>query len=249
MKTYRCILTVLIAVLTLPSLAAADLRERVAQALAITNPGLSVTGIADSPVTGVKEIKLSNGKFLYAEPSSDHIFSGRLLAFTDDSLKDLTEEREREDRAQTLRELDTGTAITFAASDEQKHEIFVFTDISCPYCKKFHANMDEMNERGITVHYLALPRAGVDSSVANNMARIWCAEDPHTAITDVFSGKPFSQEVLPCRPPIADQYTMAQTLGVSGTPSVYSQDGRSLGGYMTPDEVLAGIANTAGLKN
>ncbi|QJX01889.1 thioredoxin fold domain-containing protein [Alcanivorax sp. IO_7] len=125
----------------------------------------------------------------------------------------------------------------------------MFTDITCPYCKRFHAHMADINERGITVHYLALPRAGIDSSAANNMARIWCTEDPQTAITDAFSGQPLTQEVLPCRSPVADQYTMAQTLGVSGTPSVFASDGRNLGGYMSPDELSAAIANTAGLRN
>ena len=218
-------------------------------ALTVTNPNLSVESVQDSPVEGIKEIKLSNGEFLYAEPGSDHVFSGRLLTFTDDSWKDNTEERERQDRARMLQQLDKGTTITFAANGEEKHEIFVFTDITCPYCKKFHTHMQEVNDRGITVHYLALPRAGLDSSVANSMARIWCAENPQTALTDSFSGRPFSQEVLPCRPPVGDQYTMAQTLGVSGTPSVFAEDGRNLGGYMTPDELTTAIANTTGLRN
>ncbi|MEO1892299.1 MAG: DsbC family protein [Alcanivorax sp.] len=249
MKPYHYILNVLLITLALPSLATADLRERVAEALAITNPSLSVEGITDSPVKGVKEIKLSNGDFLYGSPGSDHLFSGRLLSFTGDELVDLTEERKREDRAEMLQGMAPGTTITFSANGEEKHEIFVFTDTSCPYCKKFQDHMAEMNNRGITVHYLALPRSGIDSSVANTMARIWCAENPQAAIDDAFSGKPFSQKVMPCQPPVADQYTMAQSLGVRGTPSVFSEDGRNLGGYMTPDEVIAAIASTAGIKN
>ena len=249
MKPYHYILNVLFITLVLPSLAAADLRDRVVEALAITNPNLSVESITDSPVKGVKEIKLSNGDFLYGSQGSDHLFSGRLLSFTGDELVDLTEEREREDRAEMLQDLAPGKTITFAAEVDEKHEIFVFTDISCPYCKKFQDHMEEMNERGVTVHYLALPRSGIDTSVANTMARIWCAEDPQVAIDDAFSGKPFSQKVMPCQPPVADQYTMARSLGVSGTPSVFSQDGRNLGGYMTPDEVIAAISSTAGIKN
>ena len=249
MKPYHYILNVLLITLALPSLATADLRERVVEALAITNPNLSVEGITDSPVEGVKEIKLSNGGFLYASPDGDHVFSGRWRVFTDDSLGDLTEGSEREARARALQELDRGTAITFAASGQEQHEIFVFMDTTCAYCKKFHAHMDEINERGVTVHYLALPRSGINTSVADTMARIWCAADPKTAINDAFAGKPFTQKVMPCRAPVADQYAMAQTLGVSGTPSVFNQDGRNLGGYMTPDELVAAIANTAGIKN
>ncbi len=249
MKSYIYIMNVLLISLTIPSLAAADFRERVVEALAITNPSLSVQGITDSPVKGVKEIKLSNGDFLYGSPGSDHLFSGRLLSFTGGELVDLTEESKREDRAEMLQGLAPGTTITFSANGEERHEIFVFTDTSCPYCKKFQDHMTEMNDRGITVHYLALPRSGIDTSVANVMAKIWCAEDPQVAIDDAFSGKPFSQKVMPCQPPVADQYTMAQSLGVNGTPSVFSEDGRNLGGYMSPDELIAAITSTAGIKN
>jgi thiol:disulfide interchange protein DsbC len=249
MKPYRYILNVLLITLVFPCLAMADLRERVVEALAITNPGLSVESISDSSVEDVKEIKLSNGRFLYGSPGSDHLFSGRLMAFTDGSLVDLTERRERQDRARMLQELDPGTTLTFAASGQEKHEIYVFTDTSCPYCKKFHAHIEEMNERGITVHYLALPRSGINTPVADTMARIWCAENQQAALTEAFSDEEFSQKVMPCRAPVADQYQMAKTLGVSGTPSVFSHDGRNLGGYMTPDEVIAAIASTAGLKD
>ncbi|MBZ2188523.1 DsbC family protein [Alcanivorax sp. JB21] len=249
MKPYRCIINILLIALVLPSLATADLRDRVVKALSITNPGLSVDSVTDSQVHGVKEIRLSNGEYLYASPGGEHIFSGRLLAFSDDSLVDLTEERVKQERARMFQELDPGTLITFPATGEEKHEIFVFTDVSCGFCKRFHANMDELNERGITVNYLALPRSGITTPVADTMARVWCAENPQAAITEVKAGNALTQQIMPCRAPIADQYSMAQSLGVRGTPSVYSQDGRSLGGHMTPDEVIASIASTAGIKN
>ena len=120
MRPYRHMLNVLLIALALPGLATADLRERVESALAATNPNLSVKSVQDSPVEGVKEIKLSNGQFLYAEPGSDHIFSGRLLSFTKDSWKDHTDERERQDRAQRLQAVDQGTMITYPATGGEK---------------------------------------------------------------------------------------------------------------------------------
>ena len=56
MRPYNYILNVLLIALALPGLAAADLRERVESALAVTNPNLSVKSVKDSPVEGVKEI-------------------------------------------------------------------------------------------------------------------------------------------------------------------------------------------------
>lgn len=243
MRRYACIINVLLITLTMPYLAHADLKERVTKVLAITNPGLSVESVTDSPIEGVKEIQLSNGEFLYAPPGSDHLFSGRLLAFQGDTMVDLTEDRVRQERARMFSELDPGTMITFPANGNQVREIYVFTDTSCGYCRNFHKHMAEFNERGVTVHYLALPRSGLTTPVADAMARIWCSEDQHAAITEVKAGDPLTQKVMPCRAPITEHYTMAQSLGVRGTPSVYDQDGRSLGGYMTPDQVLAGSVN------
>ena len=243
MKLYSCIAKVLCIALALPALVHADLQERVTKVLSITNPGLSVASITDSPIEGVKEIKLSNGEFLYTSPGADHLFSGRLLAFSEDTVVDLTEDRVRQERARMFRELDPGTMITFPANGNQVREIYVFTDVSCGYCRNFHKHMEEFNERGVTVHYLALPRSGLTTPIADTMARIWCAQDQQAALTEVKAGSSLTQKVTPCRAPIAEHYTMAQSLGVRGTPSVYDQEGRSLGGYMTPDQILTGTLN------
>jgi thiol:disulfide interchange protein DsbC len=40
---------------------------------------------------------------------------------------------------------------------------------------------------------------------------------------------------------IAKQYTLGQQLGIPGTPMIVLSDGTSLGGYMSPDKVLAAL--------
>ena len=50
--------------------------------------------------------------------------------------------------------------ITYKAENE-KYVVNVFTDITCGYCRKMHAEMADYNARGITFRYLAYPRSGI----------------------------------------------------------------------------------------
>ena len=52
--------------------------------------------------------------------------------------------------------------IVYPAKNE-KHVVTVFIDISCHYCHLLHQQIKEYNELGITVRYLAFPRAGLNS--------------------------------------------------------------------------------------
>lgn len=222
-----------------PFATANSLETQLNTALAKTNPGVSVAHIGDSHATGVKEIRLSNGEYLYTTADAGYLFSGRLIQFAGSELKDMTEERQREARAQALHTLDMDQAITFEATTEELGEVFVFTDVSCSYCKTFHNQIADVNAAGVTVHYLALPRDGVMSRVGEIMSRVWCSSDRQAAITEVKADQPLTQTLIPCRAPIKEHFDMAQLLGVRGTPSVYDINGNNLGGYMPADQLRA----------
>ncbi|CSI27176.1 thiol:disulfide interchange protein DsbC [Vibrio cholerae] len=73
--------------------------------------------------------------------------------------------------------------IEFKAPNE-KYAITVFTDITCGYCVRLHSQIKEYNDLGITVRYLAYPRQGPQGQVADQMAAIWCSNDPKAAMHD-----------------------------------------------------------------
>jgi thiol:disulfide interchange protein DsbC len=81
-----------------------------------------------------------------------------------------------------------GEAIEFGAA-KAKYTVLVFTDVDCPYCRKFHEEMGELEARGIAVRYLAFPRSGAGTKAWRTMAAVWCAGDRREALTRAARGK------------------------------------------------------------
>ncbi|WP_156496975.1 thioredoxin fold domain-containing protein, partial [Alcanivorax sp. HI0083] len=41
-----------------------------------------------------------------------------------------------------------------------------------------------------------------------------------------------------CAKPVDEQYELGLTFGVRGTPAIYTTEGKQLGGYLTPEDML-----------
>ncbi|NNC55525.1 MAG: DsbC family protein, partial [Pseudomonadales bacterium] len=121
--------------------------------------------------------------------------------------------------------------------------IYVFTDVDCYYCQKLHREVGQLNDLGVEVRYLAYPRAGVNSPVHKKLASAWCAKDPRDALTKLKAGEDIPENEC-AKNPIASQFHLGNRLGVSGTPAIFSESGKQLGGYVPAD----GIAERLGLK-
>ncbi|MFO1474620.1 MAG: thioredoxin fold domain-containing protein [Lysobacterales bacterium] len=53
-----------------------------------------------------------------------------------------------------------------------KHAVVVFTDVECGFCRKFHSQIADYNKAGITVEYMAFPRAGIGSPDYDTMVSV-----------------------------------------------------------------------------
>jgi thiol:disulfide interchange protein DsbC len=112
----------------------------------------------------------------------------------------------------------------------------VFTDVDCPYCRAFHANIAEINKLGIAVDYLFWPRTGLGTSSAQKAVDVWCASDRQAALTRAFEGAmPRHAE---CKSPVTGDFNLGVDLGVDGTPTIIADNGAVLGGYVDPKELL-----------
>ncbi|WP_156501162.1 thioredoxin fold domain-containing protein, partial [Alcanivorax sp. HI0044] len=141
-------------------------------------------------------------------------------------------------RAEGIKTLNKDDMITYAAEDE-KAEVFVFTDITCGYCRKLHRHIDEYMASGVTVHYLAFPRGGPTTKAAASMRHIWCAQDRQQALSDAKLNDTINKaELGECAKPVDEQYELGLTFGVRGTPAIYTTEGKQLGGYLTPEDML-----------
>ncbi len=202
--------------------------------------------ITDSPVAGLMEVQLRGGKILYTSLNGEYIIDGALYQLVDGRVVNLQQQRVNElmkpRRVEALEALSDDEMITFEAKGETKATIYAFTDVDCGYCRKLHREIASYNKKGIEVRYLAFPRAGVGSGTYKTMVSIWCADNRQQAMTIAKAGK--SVPMATCENPVAKQYELGNELGVTGTPSLLTVDGRLLPGYMPADR----LANALGIN-
>ena len=202
--------------------------------------GFNVHKVEKSALPNVAMFLADQGIF-YISYSGDFLIQGKLYSL-DEAPVDLTEESLAEVR---LEGIDTfkDDVITYKAKDE-KFAITVFTDITCGYCRKLHSQVEEYNARGITINYLAYPRAGIKdrsgelSQGFKDLRSIWCIEDRAAALTRAKSGSGAVANRI-CEAPVEAEFNFGRQVGVSGTPAIILPDGSMIPGYQPPAQLEA----------
>lgn len=211
-------------------------------------PHVPIASVQAMPVPGIYQVVTEGGEIFYVDEKAKHAFTGDLLAIQGPGkFVSLSEKVRREQRAKIaqkhakiIQDVDRATTVTFSAEGEKKGEIFVFTDTDCGYCRKLHIEVPALTKMGIDVHYLAWPRAGVNSDTGKDMSNIWCAKDQLGAMDLAKQGQQVPDQEQ-CDTPIQAHLDLGVKLGVRGTPAIFLNDGRQVGGYKPAKEIAADL--------
>lgn len=148
-------------------------------------------------------------------------------------------------RARLLSELSSSDYIAFASEEpvqpgsSTRSNVYVFTDVTCPHCRRLHAQIDDYTRLGVEMRYLPFPRHGKDSDGWKQTGRAWCASNRQAALTDLKKGRTAGRVCGNNR--VLERYTkLAEQLGVRATPTFVLQDGRKIEGRISAD-ILAGL--------
>lgn len=194
---------------------------------------VDINSITQTPVKDLYEIVFNNGKVVYMSSDGRYVFEGDLMDLVE--RKNLTENRRTEARAMGFKNADLNKLIEYAPA-KTEHILYVYTDIDCAYCRKFHNQMKTLNDNGIAVRYLAFPRAGLGSPAYIAAESAWCSDDKKSALTMAKAGKSIPPVV--CDDRVAAQYELGKSMGVSGTPAVYTASGKELGGFIPAQDLI-----------
>ena len=208
-----------------------DIRSAISEKL-----NLEIEAIADSPVLGLQQVFTDKGLF-YVSNNGDYFLQAKVFNISSEKVVDETEFALRNVRKEGLKQFED-SMIEFAAEDE-KYVINVFTDATCGYCRKLHNEIEQYRDLGITVRYLAWPRAGINSQTYQDTVSIWCSEDPQQAMTDAKAGKRIAGQT--CENKVAQQYEFGQKVGVQGTPNIILPDGSVIPGYQPANQLIQRI--------
>jgi thiol:disulfide interchange protein DsbC len=211
------------------------LDAELSSALSRILPDVEIDSVQATPIKDLYEIVIDSD-VIYITRDGNYVIKGDILDIA--GRRNLTDDVRAESRVKLLEGINKEDYIEFA-SHKMEDAIYVFTDVDCGYCRKLHLDVPELNSMGITVRYLAYPRAGVLSAAGKEMSNVWCADNRQAALTAAKNRE--SIEAKTCDDPVAAQYALGQKLGVRGTPAIYLEDGRMLPGYMPPNEILKQI--------
>lgn len=144
--------------------------------------------------------------------------------------------------------------INFPAIGEEKRQLFVFTDFTCPFCRKLHDDIPVLNQAGITVRYLFYPRSytTIPETQAGKihmdmMRRAWCAPDQGEAMSELFDTRTLEDYKCDTVPeakgrinfPGPYHHFLGTVFNVEGTPTYFTNDGLMDVGYQGYDSFVA----------
>lgn len=204
---------------------------------AVLPEGMSVQNIKKSKIENLFVVDIGDLQPIYASKDGEFFFYGELYAVNGNVLLNTTKDEINSKRKSILeKELSEDDFISFK-SENEKHSVTIFTDVDCGYCRKFHNEIQDFNDLGITVNYVAFPRSGLDSVSYNKIVTAWCSKDPKSVLTKMKQGQDVQLSMCQNHP-VEAHFLLGQKIGITGTPAIIKSNGELLPGYLPPEELL-----------
>lgn len=196
-------------------------------------PDMQLQSLTPVGQTGLYEAVIDD-RIYYFTADGQYLLQGDILAL--ESRENITEARRLEVKKALLERVNEDEMIIFAAK-KPDYAVTIFTDVDCGYCRELHRQVKDYNDLGITIRYMAFPRAGAESESANKLIEVWCAKDQQKAMTDAKAQREVNKTSLCEDNPVAEQFEIGGKLGVRGTPAIFLEDGQMLPGYLPPKKL------------
>jgi thiol:disulfide interchange protein DsbC len=190
-----------------------------------------------TPVDGLYQTKFGS-KFAYLTGDGRYVLIGDMIDLQSQS--NLTEIARQGIAKKALASMPTSELAVFPAADETKAVLNVFTDTSCPYCKKIHEEVPKLQKAGIEVRYYPFPRGGKRGPGYQDLKKVWCSEDRAKAmdIAKEISKGELSDGTCAEASLVDKGYDLGNEVGVSGTPALFTASGRKFDGYVPYQKLI-----------
>lgn len=238
MTRTRFSLTLIAAALFAGALAASPSTDPAGKAVSALMPNVQITSVSSGPLRGWQTVVYNDTQVAYVFDGGKHVVFGNLVRV--DDAHSYTIEKTGELAAAAIASLPAGLRLTYKAPD-QRAELVVFTDVSCSFCLKFHnENVKELLAQGVTVHYYPAPRGGRASTAWPVMRDLWCSTDAKASLSAYIANPTAHAPAAPARCGFDTTAVerVTASLGMRGTPGVFTTDGRDLGGAVPVNMLL-----------
>lgn len=219
-----------IALLALSLFAGSAMADDASLKSSLEKIGATNVRLSESPLPGFR-LATSNEGIVHISENGQYVVQGNfnVLELKNGKATDITHKTQMASLNALSNEM-----IIYPAKQE-KHVVTVFMDITCHYCHILFENVKAYNEEGITLRFLAFPRAGVNTQTAKQMEAIWQAKDRMKALEDAEAGNLPKELKTPNL--VKKHYELGIQFGVTGTPYMVTDKGEVIGGYVPAKEL------------
>ena len=202
----------------------------------ILPPGSKIESIQPSEIPDLYKVFYGDVQPIYVSSNGNFFIYGEMFKIEQNKIINLTNNEIENQRSQIINSISESEFISFP-SENEIFSIAIFTDVDCTYCRKLHEQIDDYNNIGISINYLAFPRSGIGTKSFSKMVSAWCSDNPKQTLTKLKKGKDLKLAFCDTQP-VAKHYTIGQKIGISGTPAIVTKSGELFPGYYPPDELL-----------
>lgn len=224
------------------------------QRLEAAHPGTKFSSIQPTPVVDVFEVWMGQNVAYVSKHAPRYFIFGRL--FDTVAMQDLTAAKlpSFPARAQpqalaaaegpiNVTKLPTADAIR--AGDGGIRSLIVFSDPACPYCRRLETELAQVKDVVINTYVVAYLGADLPQAIL-------CARQPEKAWTawmrDSVRPAAAQSSRAGCVERLQRNTSLAQQLGVTGTPTIVFADGSRLPGYATAAEINSRLSALSATK-
>lgn len=196
----------------------------------------TITSAVPTDMEGIYWVSAEGLPSFFTDKSGKHIIQGQIISVGGEVPVDISSPLVARTAQETLKNVDKSEMIIYPATGATKSVIYSFTDADCPYCTKLHEEIEDINARGIEVRYLAWPR---NQQSIPKMEAIWCSEDRIAAMDQAKMGA--NVQAPTCDNPVAEHMALGASLGVRGTPAIFTESGEQVGGYLPAAQLAQAV--------
>jgi thiol:disulfide interchange protein DsbC len=186
-------------------------------------PNTGFKNIRPSPVAGVFEVQMGDN-ITYVDSSGKYFFFGKLYDMPNQA--DLTEARQAEVNKLDLNSLPLKDAIKQVKGNGSR-TLIVFSDPDCPFCKSLEGSLKQMTD--VTIYTFMFPLGSLHADARRKAVNIWCSKDRAASWEALMLHNKQAPDAN-CENPVDRSVALGTKLGISGTPTMFSGDGRKRAG-------------------
>lgn len=200
--------------------------DSVMATLKMKYPNTNFSGVEETPIPGIYELTMGKN-VAYTDKDGHYFLFGNLYDM--EKRQDLTAPKRDAANKIDISKLPIQDAIV-RVKGKGTRKLYLFSDPDCPYCKQLEAQaFPQLDD--VTIYTFMFPLDSLHPQASAKSESIWCLPAAQRAAAwDKLVTQGTPAPAAKCDNPIKRIASLGDSLGVRGTPTLFSADGRILPG-------------------